>query len=255
MFSNRILQALTALSLLATTPFAFGQETAPRRTPWRVRVEGGAFWQSRNDVAVPGDTGTRFSLSDLTGSGPSPIVRLGLDWDVTERNGLRFTYAPIRTDGTGTLGQPTDFNGTTFAPGDATGRYQFDTYRLTWRYRFWHDDRWTWRAGLTGLLRDASIELEQGGISSTKSNTGFVPLLHVDGEWRFAPRWNLVADLDAAAASQGRAIDLLVEAGYDISDTWRVSAGYRGIEGGADNDEVYSFAFIHSAIVAVTARF
>lgn len=245
-----------AVALVALASSISAQEPPDEEAPrWRLRLEGGASWQSRNDVQIPGDTGTRFSLLDLTGGGPFPVGRVALDWDATERHGLRLVYAPVRSDGTGALDQPTSFAGTTFAAGPAHGEYRFDTYRLTWRYRLADGPRWTWRAGLTGLVRDASIELEQGATSAKKTNTGFVPLLHVDGRWRLAPRWDLAFDLDAAAASQGRAIDLLLEAGYDLSDRWRASIGYRAIEGGADNDEVYSFAFVHSAVVSLTASF
>jgi hypothetical protein len=45
---------LAPLVLLASS-CATGQ---PIERPFAVEVEGGALWQSRNDVAVPGDTGT-----------------------------------------------------------------------------------------------------------------------------------------------------------------------------------------------------
>ena len=222
---------------------------------WRLELEGGALWQSRNDVAVPGDTGTRFSLIDLTGTGASAVGRLSLDWDPWERHGFRFVYAPLSVDGDGDLAGPVDFNGTSFAPGPAYGSYRFDTYRLTWRYRFWESERWTWRAGLTALLRDAEIELRQGGTSSSKSNTGLVPLIHLAGDWRFADRWRLEGIVDGAAASEGRAVDLSLKLGYDVSERLRVAAGYRTIEGGSDGDDVYTFAWLHSAVVSVTWGF
>jgi hypothetical protein len=89
--------------------------------PWRVEVEGGAFWSARNDVRIPGDSGTRFSFEDLTGGGPWPIGRVTAEWDVSDRHGVRLIYAPVRADGTGTLSQPTNFDGTMFAPGASPG--------------------------------------------------------------------------------------------------------------------------------------
>lgn len=224
-------------------------------SPWRVELEGGALWQSRNDVQIPGDTGTRTSLDEVIGTGAFAVGRLTVDWDVSERNSLRFVYAPLSVDGNGSLSQPTDFNGTTFAPGAAWAGYRFDTYRLSWRYRFWQSERWTWRAGLTALVRDAEIELRQGTSYSSKTNTGVVPLLHVSGDWRFAERWNLAGVIDGAYASQGRAVDLSLKLGYDLSDRWRLSGGYRTIEGGSDGDDVYTFAWLHAAVVSLTYGF
>lgn len=252
-------KTLTPLAWLTLASFAAGQESSslgPFRSvldsSWRVEVEGGALWQSRNDVQIPGDTGTRFSLLDLTGSGAFPVGRLAVEWDMTERHGFQFVYAPLGLEGDGTLSQPTNFNGQSFTPGPASGSYRFDTYRLTWRYRFWQSEAWTWRAGLTALLRDAEIEVSQGATSSSKSNTGLVPLLHLSGEWRFRDRWQLLGSLDGSAAPQGRAVDLSLKLGYDLSDRWRIAGGYRTIEGGSDGDEVYTFAWVHSAVVSLT---
>ena len=250
-----VILVLPGSPLRAQTDSASGAPRSVAEHPWRIELEGGALWQSRNDVQIPGDTGTRFSLIDLSGAGPFPVGRLTVDWDVSERNSLRFVYAPLGLDGSGTLSQPTDFNGTSFAPGPAWASYRFDTYRLTWSYRFWQSERWTWRAGLTGLVRDAEIELRQGSTSSSKSNTGVVPLLHLSGDWRFAERWSLSGVLDGAYASQGRAVDLALKVGYDLSDRWRISGGYRTIEGGSDGTDVYTFAWVHAAVLSVTYGF
>lgn len=226
---------------------------APRRYdawPWRVEVEVGALWSARNDVQIPGDTGTRFSFEDLTGGGAWPVGRVTLDWDASERHGFRLLYAPVRTDGTGTLSKPTNFDGTLFAPGTATGRYQFDTWRFAWRYRFHSTEHWEWRAGLTALVRDASIEVEQGGLSATKDDLGVVPLLNLSGIYRFADGWSALLDVEGAAASQGRAFDVALRVAYDIGDRSRVSLGWRTIEGGADNDEVYTFSWFHALVVS-----
>ncbi len=37
---------------------------------FRFELEGGPVWQAKNDVRIPGNTGTEFSFKDLTGSGP-----------------------------------------------------------------------------------------------------------------------------------------------------------------------------------------
>ena len=247
------LLSVAAVALQATPAAAPRQRLDDR--PWRVELEGGALWSSRNDVQVPGNTGTRFSLLDLTGEGAWPVGRITVEWDVAEKHGLRLLYAPIRTDGTGTLGQPTSFDGVNFATGQATGKYRFDTYRLAYRYRFWSNEHWNWRVGLTGLIRAASIEVSLGNLSARKTNVGFVPLISLTGTWRFAARWSALLDVEGAAASQGRAFDVALKLGYDVNERSRLSFGYRTIEGGADGDEVFSFAWLHAAVVSFTYGF
>jgi NAD(P)-dependent dehydrogenase (short-subunit alcohol dehydrogenase family) len=49
--------------------------------------------------------------------------------------------------------------------------------------------------------------------------------------------------------------------GVSLKGVWRLSdrveldLGYRLLEGGADNDEVYTFAFFHYAVAGVRVRF
>ena len=53
------------------------------------------------------------------------------------------------------------------------------------------------------------------------------------------------------AASPGRAIDFALKVHYDLNDRWNVAVGYRTLEGGADNDKVYTFAWLHYAVASV----
>ena len=83
---------------------------------------------------------------------------------------------------------------------------------------------------------------------------GFVPLLHLAGDWRFTSRWRLGLDVDALAGGPGRAEDAALELAYDLSDRWSVQGGYRTVEGGADVTEVYTFAWLHYAVLSVVWR-
>ena len=102
-----------------------------------LELETGAVAYSRNDVRIPNDGGTRFDLRDLTGSGPELYGRLALTWRLNERHVLRFTAAPLRTSGTGTLENDVIFEDTEFQGGESTqGVYQFSNYRVTYRRMF-----------------------------------------------------------------------------------------------------------------------
>jgi len=241
------------LAVACPAPAARAAE-APR---FAVRIEGGPTWQSLNDVQIPNDaSGTRFSLYELLGSGPWLATRVYLTWRTGERHALRVLVAPLEITGTGVSGRTIDFAGATYAsdvPVDAT--YRFNSYRLSYRYRLHEGERWTWWAGFTANVRDAKIELSQGAVTSHKTDLGFVPLLHVAGDWRFAPRWQLGLDADALAGGPGRAEDVALTLGRDLGDAWTLTAGYRMLEGGADVDEVYAFAWFHYAVVGIERRF
>src|SRR5690606_8451324 len=142
----RIRRALwAALAVLAAC------STPPPVQPFAVELEAGAASFARHDVAVPGDTGTRFALDDLTGAGPFPVGSLYVQWRASERHEWRGLYAPLSVSGTDTLAQPVSFAGTNFSAGLPTeASYRFDSYRLTYRYLLHDGDVWDWRIGLTG---------------------------------------------------------------------------------------------------------
>jgi len=109
--------------------------------------------------------------------------------------------------------------------------------------------------GLTAKIRDAKVALRQSAVSADYSNLGFVPLVHLGAQARLGSRWRLAADLDAAGVSQGRAEDFSLKLYYDPSPRWAIGAGYRMLEGGADVDDVYNFAWLHYGVASVTLRF
>ena len=219
-----------------------------------IELEGGPLWQTVNDIQIPNsDQGTRFSLVDLAGNGPYPAGRMYITWNINRRHGLRLLLAPFSV--TETI-QPEDelkFEGGSFAAGEPVeATYKFNSWRVSYRYRFRDGDRAEWYIGFTAKVRDAKIELVQAGTSSDKPDVGFVPLLHLGMDWRMSRRWRLIADLDALAGGPGRALDFSAKFNYMITPGWSIAAGYRTLEGGADVDAVYNFAWLHYAVVSLS---
>lgn len=233
-----------------------GPATAQATRRISLEIEAGPIWQTRNDVQVPNDpSATRFSLRNLTGSGPWPAARLYASWHLNDRHELRALFAPLTIVETATLAAPVEFAGASYSTREPTeGTYTFNSYRLTYRYRFHQSTDWSWWVGFTAKIRDANIELRQGSTSSRKTDVGFVPLLHLAADRWLSPGWRLRFDADALAGGPGRAEDVSLKAAYDIG-RWTLSAGYRTVEGGADVDAVYAFAWLHYAIVSAAIRF
>ncbi|MDH7569605.1 MAG: hypothetical protein QHJ73_08475 [Armatimonadota bacterium] len=243
---------LAGLGWMMGVPVARAQE----KERLRVEVEAGPVWQLRNDVRVPGDSGTRFALDSLTGSGPAFAARAYLTVATGPKKEVRLLFAPLSIAGTGSLHTPVHFAGASYAAGVPTrGWYRFNSYRATYRW-VWRD-RESFRlwGGPTLKIRDARISLRQGSTSSSKSNVGVVPLLNVRGEWKLAPGWQVVADLDGLTAPQGRALDLALTLQRQLPGGYRAALGYRVLEGGADNDEVYAFAWLHYAVLSLSRGF
>ena len=225
-------------------------------SPFEIRIEGGPVWQSRNEVRIPNDaSGTRFSLVDVIGGGPFPAARAYITWNINERHGCRLLLAPLSITGSGVLGSSVDFAGESFAPGPVQAAYRFNSWRATYRYRFRNGARSAWWIGFTAKVRDAKIEIDQESVTARKLDVGFVPLLHLAGSVRLRDGLFFLLDLDALAGGPGRAEDAAATIRYAAGDRWRLSAGYRTVEGGADVDEVYTFAWLHYAILSAEMRF
>ena len=220
-----------------------------------VDVEGGVVSSGYNNVRIPGNTGSDISLTDDLGSDRSGYWRLRLGVDFGEKHRLSLLVAPLRINASGSVNRALAYNGVTFQAGEQLdARYRFDSYRLTYRYALVRSKRLSFDLGVTAKIRDAAIRLESDQRSSEKTNTGFVPLINFALDWSMGSKYGLLLEGDALAAPQGRAEDVLLAPYSDLSDRLRLRIGYRILEGGADNDEVYTFSLFHYLGVGLTLR-
>jgi hypothetical protein len=219
-------------------------------------VEGGYVFSARNDTRIPGNGGTKLSLVDDLTTDPAPAFRARVGYRLGERHFVTALYAPLQLTARGTAKQDVAFDGGVYPAGTPLlAVYRFDSYRLTYRYSF------LWRAGLdvaaglTGKIRSAETSL-YGAEARRKTNIGFVPLLNVHVAWRpHNGAFGVLFDADALAAPQGRAEDVLLAVTWQAAKGIEVRVGYRMLEGGADNAQVYSFAWLHYAVAALAVSF
>jgi hypothetical protein len=237
---------LVALLTILATPLAAGD--------LRASLEGGAAWQTRNDFRIPGSGGTLVELAEYE-QGPIAAVRGALYWDMTSRQSLRLLAAPLRLETTFTPESPVAFQDLVFPAGRPTNAtYVFNSYRLTWYWRFPPGKKWSFRVGATLKVRDAQIALDGDPGRSAKDDLGVVPLLYAYARYQATDRFALELEADALAAPQGRAEDVSLKGVVRLSDRVEADFGYRLLEGGADNDAVYTFAFFHYAVVGIRIR-
>lgn len=238
----------TALLILASASPSFGQ--------WLLDFENGLALPGYNDVRVPRDTGTPFSLSEDLKADPAYFFRVRLGYQWRSRHTLSIFAAPFRLRAAGRIGQEIVFFDETFpANTPLSGVYKFNSFRLTYRYDLLRKGKVRAGIGFTAKIRDAAIKVEGGGLSSVKKNVGFVPLLNFRILWQFERDWGLLFEGDAAAAAQGRAEDVLLALQYRLNDKLSIRAGYRILEGGADVAEVYNFALVHFLSAGLAYQF
>ncbi len=221
-----------------------------------IDFETGAVSTGYNDVRIPGDEGTLFSLKDVLIPKTEFFYRIRLNYTIKSRHTLSLLYAPLETKSEGSVPNVIIFKGGAFPVNtQLTGTYKFNSYRLTYRYDFVQKPRFEFGLGFTAKIRDAKIALSSPGLASEKTNVGFVPIINFMLLWKIDDKFGLLLDGDALAAPQGRAEDVLIAATYKLSDNFRLRAGYRILEGGADNDEVYNFALFHYASFGISYTF
>ena len=220
-----------------------------------IDVESGAVFSGYNDIRIPGDTGTDVSLKDDLEPETEVFYRVRLEYTLADRHTFSALYAPLTIQASGTSAVPIVFEGVEFPSGTAlSADYTFNSYRLTYRYEFTPRGKLSYGIGFTAKIRDALIRIEGGGLESEKTNVGFVPLLNFSVRYEFNDRFVGVFEGDALAAPQGRAEDVFLGLLYRATDRVDIRAGYRIVEGGADNDEVYTFALLNYAALGLTVR-
>lgn len=211
-----------------------------------VDFETGQVSTGYNDVRIPGNQGTFISLKDDLKPDADIFYRIKLNYTFSSAHTLSLLYAPLTIQSEGRLDKDVNFAGRIFqANRDVSGSYKFNSYRLTYRYDFVQNPDLEFGLGFTAKIRDARIALSSQNISAEKTNVGFVPIINFRLFWNIGEDFGLLFEGDGLAAKQGRAFDVLSAASYNLSDKIGIKAGYRILEGGADNDEVYNFALLH----------
>ncbi|HOD20299.1 MAG TPA: hypothetical protein PLF04_03755 [Candidatus Fermentibacter daniensis] len=230
--------------ILAGLLLAFPCETTAQ---WFVDGETGAGWSLYNDVMVPGDTGTEFSLTEDLETDPCLFFRLRFG-RTSGRHSVSVLAAPLWLEANGSCDEDILFDDTVFPAGTPLqADYRFDSYRLTYRYAVVDRENLDIALGATAKLRVASIEVEGGGMSAITKNTGAVPLISFGLDWNASDPLHVILDGDAAVGPAGRAEDVFLGLGWAFDPTARLTLGWRILEGGADVDESRNFTMVDFA--------
>ncbi|NEN22348.1 hypothetical protein G3O08_02380 [Cryomorpha ignava] len=218
--------------------------------------ESGFVFTGYNNVRIPGDAGTLFSLKNDLEPKPSAFIRIRAGYTIKSRHTVSLLYAPLTVKSNGATNKEIYFEDVIFAPNTfLNASYKFNSYRITYRYDIVKKSKIEFGLGFTAKIRDAEIGLKSEGLSASKTNVGFVPIINFRLHWKMNDKIGVLFEGDALAAPQGRAEDILLAGTYKFSDQLSVRFGYRILEGGAGNDEVYNFTLFHYASVGASYTF
>lgn len=238
-----------AVSIILLSSFSINAQIS-------VDFETGLVSTGYNDVRIPGNQGTFISLKDDLKPDSDVFYRIKLNYTFGSAHTLSLLYAPLTLKSVGQLNKDVNFAGKIFSANtELAGSYKFNSYRLTYRYDFVQNPGLEFGLGLTAKIRDARIAISSQNISAEKTNVGFVPIINFRFLWRAFEDFSFLFEGDALAAKQGRAVDVLLAASYNLTNQISLKAGYRILEGGADNDEVYNFALLHYLSFGVSYEF
>ncbi|PKN23496.1 MAG: hypothetical protein CVU65_13980 [Deltaproteobacteria bacterium HGW-Deltaproteobacteria-22] len=248
---------ILSLFILILLPSVAAAQNPPVGSPFKVELEGGVLFQTRNEVQIPNEaTATRIDLVDQVGVGPLPAGRLTLHWNFHGRHGAAVVLAPLEFTRSAVIEEPVRFDRVDFAASEKTDfTFKFNSWRLNYNYRFLERNKLHAWVGFTAKIRDAKVAVEQDGRKGELTNLGFVPLLFLALDWEFADRFHVLVDFNGLAGGPGRAFDVSAKIAYDLTDDLGISLGYRTIEGGADVASVYNFAWLHYGVISVWYRF
>jgi len=221
-----------------------------------IDIESGAVFTGYNNVRIPGASGTLFSLKTDLNAKPNTFIRIRAGYTIKSRHTVSLLYAPLIVKSNGLTNKQIDFQGVAFPSNTyLNASYKFNSYRITYRYDIIKRSKFEFGLGFTAKIRDAEIALNSEALSDSKKNVGFVPIINFRLNWKINDKIGVLFEGDALAAPQGRAEDVLLAGTYKFSNQLMVRLGYRILEGGADNDEVYNFALLHYSSVGVIYTF
>lgn len=227
------------ISTMFISTFALGQLI--------LTLESGIVFPGYNDVRAPNsDTnqGTLFSLSDDFENTQNPTyLRAEAMLTLGGKHTFEATAAPLVIEAQN-FNKESEilYENLSFEGDGINGRYQFNTYRFSYRYELIQKEKFRLALGASVLVRDANITLTQGAMIRENTDLGFVPLISLHTEYALNPKLALMLKGDALVGPVGRAEDFFFGLKYAPRKSIALRLGYRIIEGGADVDQVYNFA-------------
>lgn len=265
---------LTMLLLMATVS-AFSQEAAAGNAGITLNFEQGFVTPLYHTLQF-GTTGTKF---DYVNEGSQNELfffqRYVIEWKPAPRHIVMFLYQPLDLVTETALTRDIEVDGVAFSNGTAMKlRYGFSFYRASYLFRIVNGEKFTFDAGLSLQIRNASIIFEalDGSAITVNNNLGPVPILKFRTQYRFDSGYYLGVEADGFYATssffngsdiqfEGAILDASIRAGRRLTHNSDIYLNIRYIGGGASgtdsNDEGLGDGYTDNwlSLLAVSAGF
>ena len=208
---------------------------------WRYSIAFGPAWQAENKITAPAATGTTIDLDTFDKvNDPTSTANAVIEW-FSDRHRVLFSLEPFEARDTGRVSQPTDFQGTTFQPGEqmASSYRLYDT-RVQYSYDLAPHQPLILEAGVGLAFQRIQFILstQDGSKAAEIKSTEWLPLINGKVGYQINPRVSVVAELSGLSLSDQKLIDSNVHLGYRFNRHWDVGIGYGFYETKRDTAEL-----------------
>jgi len=227
----------------------------------RYEFETGIITTGYNDIQIPGNSGSLFSLSDDLKADMSYNFRFKLVQPIAEKHRLIFMYAPLKIKSSGKIQkiyQEEFFEfgemsiPTNQVPDlDFNGEYRLDTYRQSYMYDIIKLSKTQISAGASVEIRDEAIKLTGGDYYGKRSDSAVVPSVNLKIVNALNDKISLLAEADVLIDSKNRAEDIYLGMSYKILKDSKLNVGYRILERKTDKAEIFNSAVFHYLTIGV----
>lgn len=230
------MQIIFRIFLIFTSIFTIALSNAVASS---INVEIGRTKTSHNYFQLPNNNENRVNLED---DKYLMSHRINSKIDLKNNSFLYLVYAPLTTNNSFKSDKSFQFNNSDFSADSHTEvSYKFNSYRVGYFKKFQYANTFKYWFGGILNVRDAKIEVRQGGKKDSYRNVGLVPLLGAGFDYSLNNHFSLLGHVDSLGFSQGYAYDANAEIAYR-HQSHSIGFGYRTIGGGVDNDKLMNFA-------------
>ena len=196
---------------------------------WRYSIAFGPAWQEKNLITSPAATGTTIDLDTFDKvNNPTSTANANVEW-FSDRHTVLFSFEPFEARDTGTVSQPTDFQGVTFLPGQAlASSYRLTDARLTYYYDFAPKHPLILEAGvgLAYQLIQFYLTTDDETKSADVRSDAWLPLINGMIGYQINPRVSVAAELSGYSLSDQEQLDANIHLEYRFNRHWDAGIGY-----------------------------
>jgi len=234
---------ITVAILVLTVQSVGAQETTLSGNEDRFSYRIGAQLFSDFSSALRMDSeilgrGTNIVLEeDLSMENSLQILRLDGGYRFNERHGLNASIYEIKRSGGSTLSKEFQFGDEVFpVSADVTSVFRQGIIKLAYNYQFLRREKFDLglSAGIHTMKLRSDIVTADGSRAETRKTNAPLPVLGLQGSYRFSPRWRFVGSTEwfdvQTGDTQGTFLDALFSIEYDISDRYGVGFGFNRFE-------------------------